>query len=55
MSGVYAGNPSSQIVWNGSHNWSDGALKRDDAVLRVDSQTAFAQYNANFEDIWANG
>ena len=54
-SGVYAGKPSSQIVWNGSHNWSDGALKRDDAVLRVDSQQAFAQYNANFEDMWTNG
>ncbi len=55
MSGVFAGNPSSQVVWNGSHNWSDGALKRDDTVLRVDGPNAFAQYNANFEDIWANG
>jgi phosphatidylserine/phosphatidylglycerophosphate/cardiolipin synthase-like enzyme len=55
MSGVYAGNPASKIVWNGSHNWSDGALKRDDVVLRVDGDLAFAQYNANWEDMWANG
>lgn len=55
LSGVYAGNASSRIVWNGSHNWSDGALKRDDTVLRVDGDLAFSQYNANWEDIWANG
>jgi phosphatidylserine/phosphatidylglycerophosphate/cardiolipin synthase-like enzyme len=55
MSGVFAGNPASQVVWNGSHNWSDGALKRDDTVLRVEGPQAFAQYNANFEDMWANG
>ena len=55
LSGVFAGNPASQVVWNGSHNWSDGALKRDDTVLRVEGPEAFAQYNANFEDMWANG
>lgn len=55
LSGVYEGDPASALVWNGSHNWSDGALRRDDVVLRVDSLDAFNQYNANFEDIWANG
>ena len=55
LSGVFAGNPASQVVWNGSHNWSDGALKRDDTVLRVEGPQAFSQYNANFEDMWANG
>ncbi|MGI8900089.1 MAG: phospholipase D-like domain-containing protein [Nocardioides sp.] len=55
VNGVYAGNPAATVVWNGSHNWSDGALNRDDVVLRVNTPEAYAQYNANFEDIWANG
>ncbi len=55
VSGVYDGDPASTHVWTGSHNWSDGALRRDDAVLEVSTPEAFAQYDANFEDIWANG
>lgn len=55
VNGTYAGNPASKVVWNGSQNWSDGALKRDDTTLRVDNPTVYDQYNANFEDIWANG
>jgi hypothetical protein len=55
VNGTYAGNPASKIVWNGSQNWSDGALKRDDTTLRVDDPTVYDQYNANFEDMWANG
>lgn len=55
LSGVFDGNPSSAIVWNGSHNWSDGALKRDDVVLRVESQDVYNQYLANFNDMWTNG
>lgn len=55
VSGVYDGNPASTQVWNGSHNWSDKALGRDDVLMRIDSPEAFAQYEANFEDIWANG
>jgi hypothetical protein len=55
VSGVFEGDPASALVWNGSHNWSDGAMRRDDAVLRVEGQEAYAQYLANFEDMWANG
>lgn len=55
VNGVYAGNPASTLVWNGSHNWSDGALRRDDTVLRLDTAEAYAQYLDNFEDIWQNG
>lgn len=55
VSGVFEGNPASTIVWNGSHNWSDGALRRDDVVLRVDSPETYAQYLANFNDMWRNG
>ena len=55
VNGTYAGNPASKVVWNGSQNWSDGALKLDDTTLRVDDPKVYDQYNANFEDMWANG
>jgi phosphatidylserine/phosphatidylglycerophosphate/cardiolipin synthase-like enzyme len=55
VSGVFDGDPASARVWTGSHNWSDGALRRDDAVLEVTGLDAYNQYAANFEDIWLNG
>jgi phosphatidylserine/phosphatidylglycerophosphate/cardiolipin synthase-like enzyme len=55
VSGVYDDNPASAFVWTGSHNWSDRALKRDDAVLEIPGLEAYNQYLANFEDIWVNG
>jgi hypothetical protein len=55
VSGVYDGDPASASVWTGSHNWSDRALKRDDTVLRIPGLDAYDEYQANFEDIWANG
>lgn len=55
VSGVLGGDPAAATVWTGSHNWSDGALRRDDVLLQIDSPEALAQYDANFEDIWANG
>lgn len=55
VSGAVNGDPAAAVVWTGSHNWSDLALKRDDVLMRVESADAVAQYDANFEDIWANG
>jgi hypothetical protein len=55
VSGVYDGDPASAQVWTGSHNWSDRALMRDDTVLEIPGLEAFNEYDANFEDIWANG
>ena len=55
VNGVYDGDPAATHVWTGSHNWSDGALRRDDAVLEISTPEAYAQYDANFEDIWLNG
>ena len=55
VSGVYDGRPDAQVVFTGSSNWSDGALKRDETVLRITDPAAYAQYAANFEDIWNNG
>ncbi len=55
VSGAVGGDPGATLVWTGSHNWSDKALKRDDVFMRIDSAEALAQYDANFEDMWANG
>ena len=55
ISGRFAGDPGAHIVFTGSHNWSDGALHRDEVILRISNQTAYAQYQANFLDIWARG
>jgi hypothetical protein len=55
VSGNFDGNPGAGVVFTGSHNWSDGALKRDETILRIDNPAAYAQYKANFEDIWCNG
>jgi hypothetical protein len=55
LSGVYGGDPNARIVWTGSHNWSDGALRRDEIIFKVQGQAAYDQYLANFDDIWANG
>lgn len=55
VNGVYDGEPQSTVVWNGSHNWSDGGLRRDDVVLRVEGPTAHAAYLANFRDMWRHG
>ena len=55
VSGNYEGNPAAQVVFTGSHNWSNGALKRDDVMLRIDDPAAYQQYAANFDDIWNNG
>lgn len=55
LSGVYDGDPAARIVWTGSHNWTNGALRRDDNVFRITGEQAYAQYLANFNDIWTNG
>jgi phosphatidylserine/phosphatidylglycerophosphate/cardiolipin synthase-like enzyme len=55
VSGNYEGNPAAQVVFTGSHNWSNGALKRDDVMLRIEDPAAYAQYAANFDDIWNHG
>lgn len=55
VSGVFDGDPASAAVWTGSHNWSNGSLRRDETMLKIDSLDAYNQYAANFEDIWNNG
>lgn len=55
VDGWYGDNPADKVIWTGSHNWSDGALKRDEVIFKVEDPTAYAQYYANFRDIWLHG
>lgn len=55
LSGWYGDNPAANIVWTGSHNWSNGALRRDETIFRIESADAYQAYLANFHDIWDNG
>jgi hypothetical protein len=55
VSGIFDGDPDAHVVFTGSHNWSNGALRRDETILRISDEQAYDQYLANFEDIWANG
>ena len=55
VSGGYDGNPRAEVVFTGSHNYTDRALTCDDTVLRIAGATAYEQYAANFRDIWRHG
>jgi phosphatidylserine/phosphatidylglycerophosphate/cardiolipin synthase-like enzyme len=55
VNGWFGDNPDAKVVWTGSHNWSNGSLKRDEIILRIENADAYAQYFANFKDIWVNG
>jgi len=55
VAGRYGSNPDARIVWTGSHNWSNGALRRDDLLLRIDDIKVFRQYLRNFKRIRAVG
>ncbi len=55
VSGGFDGNPRAEVVFTGSHNYTDRALTCDDTVLRVAGSAAYDQYVANFRDIWFHG
>jgi hypothetical protein len=55
VSGSFDGDPGATVVYTGSHNWSNGALRRDETILRIEDPAAYAQYAANFDDVWTNG
>jgi hypothetical protein len=55
VSGGFDGNPRAEVVFTGSHNYTDRALTCDDTVLRIAGATAYEQYAANFRDIWRHG
>jgi hypothetical protein len=55
LSGIYDGDPDARIVWTGSHNWSDGALRRDEIIFKIEGQPTYDEYLTNWDDIWTNG
>ncbi|MGZ4459141.1 MAG: phospholipase D-like domain-containing protein [Nocardioidaceae bacterium] len=55
VNGWYGDDQFAKIVWTGSHNWSDGALKRDEIIFRIEDPATYDAYNANFNDVWKNG
>lgn len=56
IEGSYAGVADRSVVFTGSPNYSDAALRlNDEAMLRIYNDTIHDQYVDNFEDIWASG
>ena len=55
ISGGYGTSHGRRLVFTGSHNWTDWAMRCDDVVLRVRGAAPAAEYAANFHDMWRNG
>jgi hypothetical protein len=53
--GNFGGVPATTKVWTGSHNWSDGALGRDDLIVQIDDETVGQQYVDAFRTMWSVG
>lgn len=52
VSGRFRRDPSSWIVWTGSTNWSDRAIRSDELTVRISRRGAFARYRAHFRHLW---
>lgn len=52
LSGAYGGHRDAELVWTGSHNWSDRSLVNDEIMLRIGSRPVVRSYLANFRRIW---
>lgn len=55
IEGTYAGVADRPVVFTGSPNYSDAAMRlNDEAMLRIYDDAIHSQYVDNFEDIWAS-
>lgn len=52
VSGRFRRDRSSWIVWTGSANWSDRAIRSDEVTLRISRRGAFDRYQAHFRHLW---
>ncbi|MBA2464574.1 MAG: hypothetical protein H0V42_06320 [Nocardioidaceae bacterium] len=52
LSGRYGGQRDVDLVWTGSHNWSDRSLRNDEVMLRVAGRPVVEAYLANFARMW---
>jgi phosphatidylserine/phosphatidylglycerophosphate/cardiolipin synthase-like enzyme len=55
VNGRFDGDPSSHIVWTGSANWTDGSMRRDEVILRINREPAFDKYVGNWRRTWRRG
>jgi len=54
VSGVYDGNTSANVVWNGSANYTGVALASDEVVMRIFDPKVRATYSQWFDYLFAN-
>ncbi len=54
INGVYRGDRSAWITFNGSANWSPAALASDEAVIRVDRRRTVNRYNTWIDHLFRN-
>ncbi len=52
LSGRYGERRDDELVWTGSHNWSDRSLRNDEITLRVAGPAIVADYLRNFRRMW---
>jgi hypothetical protein len=49
IDGVYTGTPDRKVLWTGSHNYSENALRdNDEALLKIDDGAIFDAFAANW-------
>ncbi len=53
VSGVYDGQRDADLVWTGSHNWSDRSVRNDEIMLRVAGRGLVRAYRANHAAMWS--
>jgi phosphatidylserine/phosphatidylglycerophosphate/cardiolipin synthase-like enzyme len=54
VSGVYRGDTSSNVTWNGSANWTSVALASDEVVMRIFDTKVRQTYSQWFDYLYAN-
>lgn len=54
VSGVYDGDPSARVVWNGTENWSGLAKLSDEAGFRLMRGSAERKYSRWIDNLFAN-
>ncbi|MGZ4444624.1 MAG: phospholipase D-like domain-containing protein [Nocardioidaceae bacterium] len=52
LSGRYGHQRDANLVWTGSHNWSNASLVNDEITLRVSGRSTVEAYLRNFRSVW---
>lgn len=54
VSGVYGGDSSAEVAWNGSSNWTPLSLRSDEAGMRIESARVRRQYADWIDHLYFN-